>query len=147
MIILALLLLVALGTVSTYAGYHVIGMVGTLLGIGRFLAALLLVVLFARLPRLRNGKFSTVGLLPKIARSPVMFALLGGSLAHYVFRNDMTPALFIGLAIILLLAYRWMRQTLVQRFRAAFLKVRPDPIRPANDESSVIDVDFREKKD
>ena len=62
------LLAVLAGTI-TYTGYLVIGVMAEYLGTGRFVAGLLLGILFARFPSVSQGKLRLVGLLPKPVRT------------------------------------------------------------------------------
>ena len=145
-----LLALMALAGTSTYAGYLVIGMIADYLGTGYFVAGLLLGILFFRLPKTRDGKLQTVGLLPKRARLPVVLALLAACLTLHVQQREMVPVVFLGLAVVFLVTFRWMRQTLVKRVKS--MVVRPDLTERENTtakriDPSVIDVEFREKKD
>ena len=145
-----LLALVALAGTSTYAGYLVIDMVADYLGTGHFVAGLLLGIVFFRLPKMRDGKLQTVGLLPKRARLPVVLALLAACLTLHVQQREAVPAIFLALAAVFLLSFRWMRQAVRRRFKS--MMVRPDLNENENMtvkriDPSVIDVDFREKKD
>ena len=145
-----LLALVALAGTSTYAGYLVIGMVAEYLGSGHFVAGLLLGILFFRLPKVRDGKLLTVGLLPKRARLPAVLALLAVCLTLHAQQREMVPAVFLGLAAVFLVTFRWMRQAVVKRVKSMVLS--PDRNERENTavkriDPSVIDVEFREKKD
>lgn len=148
-----LLVLVALASTTTYAGYLVVGVVSGYLGTGRVVAGLLLGALFARLPWIYQGKLRTVGLLPKNARLPVLAALLAFCLLNFLYRGDMVPVLFLGLAASFVLGYRRMRQTLVKRAFSSFfesfgsVESPPDPTRRKDADKTIIDVEFREKKD
>lgn len=144
----ALLMLVALSSTMTYAGYLVVSVVSQYLDIGRVAAGFLLGILFARVPYIRQGKWSTAGLLPKNARLPVMLTLLAGSMLHYVLSQaQLVPALFLCLAAGLLLSFRWLRQKVVQRLFAPLFNAARGPARPRYREGNVIDAEFREMKD
>jgi len=146
------LLLVALAGVSVYAGYLVVGVVSDYLGIGRFLASLFLGIMFVRLPLVRQGKLSTVGVLPKAARLPIVMALLSMAMLSYFYRSEMVPVLCLFLAAALLLACRWMKLTLAHRMSSFFSKsvfesARSRSADGRNADPSIIDAEFREKKD
>jgi hypothetical protein len=142
-----LLALVALAGTMSYAGYLVVSIVADHLGTGRLLAGLLLGVLFARLPWVREGKLRTIGLLPKRARLPVMVALLAFCLLNYLYRGDWVPMLFLGFAMTFLLTYRRIKQIVVGRAISSLFKSSANPSYPKNTDSTVIDGEFREKKD
>ncbi len=135
----------------TYAGYLVVGVVADHLGTGRFLAGLLLGGLFARLPWIREGKLRTVGVLPKRARLPVMIALLAFCLLNFLYRAEIVPMLFLGFAATFLLTYRWIRQAMLSRAFSSLFKLPSEPNHPKSSAKTaadtVIDVEFREKKD
>lgn len=142
-----LLALVALASSTTYAGYLVVSTVSHYLGTSRFLAALLLGIVFARLPWVRQGRLRAVGLLPGKARLPVMAALLASCLLHFLYLGEWLPVLFLGFAMGFLLGYRRLRQKLVARAMSSVLKAAQHPAQPRSDDRTVIDVEFREKKD
>ncbi|WP_151636266.1 hypothetical protein [Noviherbaspirillum aerium] len=145
--VIFLLMLVALASTSTYAGYLVVGVLAEYLDIGRVAAGLLLGVIFARLPWVRQGKLRTVGMLPGKARLPVIVALLSFCLLHFLYRGEMVPVVFLGLAASFLLSYRWMRRTIVAHAFTSFFRTFQGPDRPGGADNKVIDVEFREKKD
>ncbi|HEY8608195.1 MAG TPA: hypothetical protein VIM12_13855 [Noviherbaspirillum sp.] len=145
-----LVALVALSASLTYAGFLVVGTVSHYLGTGRFAAGLLLGALFARLPYFSQGKFRTVGILPSPARRPLMIALLAFCLLHFLYRGAWMPTLFLGFATAFLLAAPWARRKFVARAMALLFGSAGQPGQPArrdNPEETVIDVEFREKKD
>ena len=142
-----LLALVALASTMSYAGFLVVGIVSDQLGTGRLMAGLLLGILFARLPWMRKGKLRTIGLLPKRARLPVMAALLAFCLLSYLYRGEMVPVLFLGFATTFLLAYRRMRQMIVNRAISSLFKSSAAPNHAKKTDNTVIDVEYREKKD
>jgi peptidoglycan/LPS O-acetylase OafA/YrhL len=142
-----LLALIAISGTMTYAGYLVLDTVSGYLGISRFVTGLLIGILFARLPRMTNGKFHTVGLLPKQARLPIMLALLAVCLFVFLARGDILPALIVGLAAALLLSLRWMRQLFTRRVLEPFFQRPQDPAHARSTDQTIIDVEFREKKD
>ena len=71
-----LLVLAALAATMTYTGYQVVGVLAEQAGTSRFVAGLLLGILFARFPWVSNGKPRIVGLLPKPLRRPLIATLL-----------------------------------------------------------------------
>lgn len=145
-IAVVLLALVALASATTYAGFLLVSTVSLYLEINRFVTGLLLGIMFARLPWIRQGKLQAVGLLPGKARLPVMAALLALCLLHFLYRGEMVPVLFLAFAISFLLGYRRLRQMLVKRAVSSFFQPAPGPAR-SQDDKTVIDVEFREKKD
>jgi len=142
-----LLALAGLAGTMSYAGYLVVGVVANHLGTGRVMAGLLLGVLFARLPWAREGKWRSIGLLPKRARLPVLLALLAFCLLSYLYRGELLPTLVLGFAMTFLLTYRRMRQLVISRAISSLFKFSPDPKHPKSTDDAVIDVEFREKKD
>ncbi len=146
-IALVLFALVALASVLTYTGFLVVGVLADLLGTGRFLAGLLLGVLFARLPWVSEGSLRTVGLLPKLARRPVLMSLLGLSLVSFVMREDYVPALFIGFAAAFLLTIPWVKRAISGRVVSIFKPPTADQNRPEPEDGTVIEGEFRERKD
>lgn len=131
----------------SYAGYLVVGVVATHLGTGRLAAGLLLGVLFARLPWVRQGKLRTVGLLPRRARLSVMIALLAFCLLNFLSRGDFMPVLFLGFAAAFLLGYRRVRQMVISRTISSLFKLPAGPAQPKRTDNTVTDVEFRERKD
>ena len=146
-IAMLILVLAAIAGTISYAGYLVVGIVSDYLGTGRFVAGLLLGVLFARLPYISQGKLRTIGLLPKHTRRPVLIALLAVCLLTLLYRGELVPALFPGLAISYLLAYRWLRQAFLNRALSSLFGSSLDPARPMRTDATIIDVEVREKKD
>lgn len=146
-IAVVLLALVALASTMTYTGYLVVGVLADYLDIGRVMTGLLLGALFARLPWVRQGKLRTVGLLPKRARRPLMVSLLAFCLLSFLYRGEMVPALFVAFAATFIITFPTIRQRIVSRTFAPFFKSRVDPRRPKSTDDTVIDVEFREKKD
>lgn len=147
-IAVALLVLVALASVMTYTGFLVVGVLADLLGTGRVITGLLLGILFARLPSFSNGQFRTVGLLPKAARRPVVMGLLGLCLYVFLARGHVVPALFVGFSAAFLLAFPWLRRAIWSRVLSSVFKpFVGDPNRSKSTDDTVIDVEFREKKD
>ncbi|MDQ9172075.1 hypothetical protein Q8A64_16810 [Oxalobacteraceae bacterium R-40] len=142
-----LLALVALAGSLSFVGYLVVSTVAEHLDTGHFIAGLLLGVLFARLPWLREGKLRTIGILPKRARLPVMVALLGFCLLNFLYRSEWVPVLFLGFAMSFLLTYPRIRKRVVDRAISSFFNFPTDQNRPRSTDDKVIDVEFREKKE
>ena len=151
-LVFVLVALVCVAGCSAYAGILVIESIAHFLGISRFVAGLLLGVLFLRLPSFRGRKLRSKGLLPARVRLPVMLALLAVCLADYGARGEIVRAVFIGLAIGILLAMRAMRALVASRVSTFLTKhQRPTGAAPTSGsakavDSDVIDVDFREAK-
>ena len=141
-----MLLLAALAGTMTYTGFLVIGVLAAHLGTSRFLAGLLLAVLFARFPSIGKGKLRVVGLLPKPVRRPLMAGILALCLLNFVWLGDSVSAIFTGFTLAFLLGYPWLRRILFDRIVAS--ASRFSGRRPANDsDDMVIDGEFREKKE
>jgi len=142
----ALLVLAALASTMTYTGFLVIGVVAEHLGTGRVVAGMLLGVLLARFPWIRNGKLRIVGLLPKPVRRPFILGLLALCLLNFLSRGEYLPAGFIGFATAFLLGYPWLRRTLFERMSASVFRFAGrNP--PDSSDDRVIEGEFREKKD
>lgn len=143
----ALLALAALASTLTYTGFLVVGVLADHLGTGRLMAGLLLGGLFARFPWISKGKLRTVGLLPKLFRRPVIVSLLALSMLSFLSRGEYVPATFTCFAAAFLLTYPWMRRAIFGRVVSAIFKSPADQNRPKSTDGTVIDVEFREKKD
>jgi hypothetical protein len=142
----ALSVLAALAGTMTYTGFLVVGVLADQLGTGRFIAGLLLGVLFARFPWISNGKPRIVGLLPKPVRRPLIVGILAFCLLHFVWQGDYVPALFIGFTTAFLLTFPWLRRVIFDRlFGSIFKFTGRNPVKPTDD--TVIDGEFREKKE
>jgi hypothetical protein len=124
------LLAVLAGTI-TYTGYLVIGVIAEYLGTGRFVAGLLLGILFARFPSVSQGKLRLVGLLPKPVRRPLMVTLVALCLLHFVWQGDYVPAVF----------------TLFDRVSSSFFKFMPGRRPPERSDDMVIEGEFKERKE
>lgn len=142
-----LLALVALASTLSYTGFLVVSAVAEHLGTGRLMAGLLLGIVFARLPSIKEGKLRTIGLLPKRMRLPAMVALLAFCLLSYAYRGDVMPVLFLTFAAAFLLLYPRVRDLLVGRVITSLFKSSSGHGQPRNADDRVIDVEFREKKD
>ncbi len=142
-----LLTLVVLAGTMTYTGFLVVGVVAHHLDIGRFVAGLLLGVLFARLPKFSNGKVRTIGLIPKSLRRPAILGLLALCLSSFVWRGDYASAGFLGFAAAFLLAYPWLKRAVLARIMSSIFKAPAEKNRTSRADDMVIDGEFREKKD
>jgi len=151
-ITVAIVLLLILAGISGYAGYLVVGVVAGYLDIGRILTGILLSILFIRLPRLRQGKLSTIGILPKIARLPIVATLAALSTLHYFNQDDIAAVVCLILATTFFLVFRWLKLTLSSRLSSLFAKPgfgfgRSRSASAEKADPSIIDMEFREKRD
>lgn len=146
MIAAALFVLAVLASSLSYTGFLVIGVLADYLGTRRVLAGLLLGGLFARVPWIRQGKLRIVGLLPTPARRPLIVGLLALCLLTFLSRGEYVSAAFSGFATTFLLTYPWLRRAIFDRLLASVFKF-PGQIPPRNTDDTVIDGEFREKKD
>ena len=144
---IALLALVALASTMTYAGFLVVGVLADYLGTSRFVTGLLLGVAFARFPRISKGKLRTVGLLPKPVRRPVMVSLLAVCLFSFLSQGAYVPALFVGFATAFVLGFPWLRRAIFGRIKSSFFRSVAGQNPAKSMDSTVIDGEFREKKD
>lgn len=143
---IALLLLAALAATMTYTGFLVVGVLAAYLGTGRFLAGLLLAVVFARFPWISKGKLRIVGLLPKPVRRPLIAGILALCLLNFLWLGDSVSAIFTGFTLAFLLGYPWLRRVMFDRIVASVSRFTGR--QPANKtDDMVIDGEFREKKD
>jgi hypothetical protein len=140
------LVLAALASTMTYTGFLVVGVLADYLGTSRVLAGLLLGGLFARFPRISNGKLRLVGLLPKPVRRPLIVSILALCLVNFLSRGEYVPAAFTGFATAFLLTYPWLRRAIFDRIvSSVFRFAGKNPFKSTDD--TVIDAEFREKKD
>ena len=146
-IAVALVALVALASVMSYTGFVVVGVLADHLGSGRFLAGLLLGGLFARFPRISNGKLRTVGLLPKAFRRPVMLSLLALCLVSLVSQRNYVPAAFTGFTIAFLVVFPWIKSAVFGSILSRLFSFKGDKSAPNNADDTIIEGEFREKKD
>ena len=145
-IALALFGLAALAGTISYTGFLVIGVMAEYLGIGRFTAALLLGVLFARIPWIRGGKLRTVGLIPRLVRRPFILSLLALCLLHFAYRGEFVSAAFTAASGAFLVVFPSLRRAMFDRIvSSAFKFVGRQP--PKRTDDTVIDGEFREKKE
>lgn len=147
MIGVALFLLAVLASTMTYTGFLVVGVLAEYLGTGRVIAGLLLGVLFARLPWISKGKVRTVGLLPKLARRPVIVSLLALCWLSFVSRGEYVPALFMGFAAAFVLIFPWLRRAIFDRVVSSVFKSAGGAHRANKIDETVIEGEFRELKD
>lgn len=145
MIALALLMLAALASAMTYTGFLVIGVLADYLGTGRFLAGLLLGVVFARFPWISKGKLRVVGLLPKPVRRPLIVGLLALCLFHFLSQGEAVSAAFIGFTTAVVLTFPWLRRVIFDRILSTFK--RRGRQAPQGSDDMVIDGEFRERKE
>jgi hypothetical protein len=129
----------------TYTGFLVVGVLADYLGTGRFVAGLLLGVLFARFPWIRKGKLRVVGLLPGPVRRPVIVSLLALCSLHFLVLGEYAPAAFTGFATAFVLAFPWARRTMFDRMVAPFKFGGRH--RPESTGGMVIDGEFKERKE
>jgi hypothetical protein len=146
-IALALLVLAALASTMTYTGFLVVGVLAEYLGTSRFVAGLLLGVLFARFPKISKGKLRVVGLLPKPVRRPLIVGILALCCLHFLARAAYAPALFTGFTTAFLLGYPWLRRAVFDRLVSSVFKFTGgrNPFKRSDDR--VIEGEFREKKE
>ena len=140
------LALAALASTMTYTGFLVVGVVADHLGTGRVMAGLLLGALFARFPWIRKGKLRIVGLLPKPVRRPLIVSLIALCLLNFLSRGEYVPAVFTGFATACLLTYPWLRRAIFDRILSSVFKFAGQN-RPKSTGDTVIDGEFREKKE
>ncbi len=146
LIAVALLVLVVLAGTMSYTGFLVIGVLADYLGTGRFVAGLLLGLLFARFPWISKGRPRMVGLLPKPVRRPLIVAILAYCLVHFLSRGDHVPASFIGFTTVFLLTFPWLRRAIFDRMLSSvFTFTGRQPADRIDD--TVIEGEFRERKD
>jgi hypothetical protein len=145
--VIALLALAALASTMTYTGFLVVGVLADYLGTGRTVAGLLLGGLFARFPSIRNGKLRVVGLLPKPARRPLIISLLALCLLHFLWEGEYVSAVFPGFVATFVLAYPWLRRAIFDRLKSSFFAFGGgrNPFKSRGD--TVIEGEFRERKE
>jgi len=142
-IAIALLMLAVLAGVMTYTGFLVVGFLADYLGTGRYVAGLLLGVLFARFPWISNGKLRIVGVLPRPVRRPLIVSLLLLCLLHFALLGAYVPVLFTGFTMAFLILFPWLKRTVFDRLQASvFQFAGAKPSRSFDD--GVIDGEFRE---
>ena len=146
-IAVAFLLLAALASTMSYTGFLVVGVLADYLGTSRFVAGLLLGALFARFPSIRDGKPRMVGLLPKQVRRSVMASLLALCLLHFITQGDTVAALFVGFTTAFVLGFPWLKKVMFGRLSSSVFKFAAERNAPASNDDSVIEGDFRERKE
>ena len=145
-IAVALAVLAALAGTMTYTGFLVVGVLADHLGTGRVMAGLLLGGLFARFPWISKGKLRIVGLLPKSVRRPLIVSILALCSLHFLSLGEYVPAAFTGFATAFLLTYPWLRRVIFDRMLSSVFKF-VGRTRPKSTDATVIDAEFREKKE
>ncbi len=143
----ALLVLAALAATMTYTGYLVVGVLAGYLDTSRFVAGLLLGVLFARFPWISKGKPRIVGLLSKPVRRPVILSLLALCLLHFGAQGDTVPALFAGFTMAFVLAFSWLRKLLFARASSSVFNFATGGNTSVVTDNTVIEGEFRERKE
>lgn len=143
----ALLLLAALATTITYTSFLVIGVLSEYLGASRFVAGLLLGLLFARFPWISKGKPRIVGLLPKPVRRPVMLSLLALCLVRFLAQGETVSAVFAGLTIAFVLGFPLLKKALFARMSSSVFNFAAGGNAPVAIDETVIKGEFRELKD
>jgi hypothetical protein len=143
---LVVLALLALAAAMSYTGFLVVGALADLLGTSRFLAGLLLGALFARFPSIRQGKLRLVGLLPALARRPLILTLLALCLVRFVMAGAYVPALFTGFTTTFVLVYPWLKKIVLARIAASVMRFAAGGRGAARIDDKVIEGEFREKK-
>lgn len=146
-IAVAFIALAVLAGTLTYTGFLVVGVLAERLGTGRFLAGLLLGMLFARFPWISKGKLRVVGLLPKPVRRPFILSLLVLCLLHFLSGGDYVAASFMAFAAAFLLAFPWLRRALFDRLLSSVFAFSGAGKPPQGIDPTVIDGEFRERKD
>lgn len=146
MLAAAFIVLAVLAGAMTYTGFLVVGELAHRIGTGRFVAGLLLGVLFARFPWISKGRLRIVGLLPKPVRRPLIVGLLALCLLSLLSRGENVPALFTGFTAGFVLAFPWLRKAVFDRVVSSFKF--PAGQNPRNSiDDRIIDGEFTEKKD
>ncbi|MCC2961136.1 hypothetical protein LK540_11960 [Massilia sp. IC2-278] len=140
-------MLAALAGTMTYTGFLVVGVLADQLGTGRFMAGLLLGVLFARFPWISNGRLRIIGLLPKPARRPLIVSLLALTLLLFLSHGDYVPAVFTGLTTAFVLGYPWLKRTVFKRLSSPFSRFAAGHSARNKEDDTVIEGEFRERKE
>lgn len=140
------MVLAALAGTLTYTGFLVVGVLADYLDTNRIVAGLLLGVLFARFPKISNGRLRIVGLLPQPVRRPLIASILALCLVTFLARGDYVPVMFTGVATAFLLAYPWLKRAIVDRISSSVFTFAGRN-RPQSTDDMVIDGEFKEKKE
>lgn len=146
MIAVALLLLTALASTMTYTGFLVVGVLADHLGTGRVVAGLLLGAFLARFPWISQGKLRIVGLLPNPVRRPAIVGLLALCSLHFLSQGEYVSAAFTSFATAFLLTFPWLKRAIFDRMLSSVFKFAGKN-HPSNTDATVIDGEFREKKE
>lgn len=141
-----LLVLAALAATMTYTGYQVVGVLAEQAGTSRFVAGLLLGILFARFPWVSNGKPRIVGLLPKPLRRPLIATLLVLCLLRFLAQGETAPALCTGVTMAVVFGFPWLKKLLFARMTSSVFNFAPGRNVPVADDT-VIEGEFRERKE
>ncbi|WP_426196794.1 hypothetical protein [Massilia sp. DWR3-1-1] len=146
-IAVALAALAALVVTITYTGWLVVGVLADYLGISRFVAGLLLGVVFARFPWIVNGKPRIVGLLPKPVRRPLTFALLALCLLRFSMQGETVAALFAGATMAVVVAFTCLRTALFAKVSSSVVDAARGRRAHVAVDDTVIEGEFRERKE
>jgi hypothetical protein len=117
-----------------------------ILDTGRGMAGLLLGGIFARFPWIRKRRLRVVGLLPGPVRRPLMVSLLALCCLHFLWRGEYVPAGCTGFATLFLLTFPRLRRAMFGRMLSPVFKFAGRNV-PQGTDDTVIDGEFREKKD
>ncbi|MGZ7030318.1 MAG: hypothetical protein ACXVG9_13425 [Terriglobales bacterium] len=141
-----LLMLAALASTMTYAGFLVVGVLADHLGTERAMAGLLLGALFARFPWISRGKLRIVGLLPQPVRRPLIVSIFAFCSLNFLSRGEYVSTLLTGFAAAFVLTFPWLRRAVFGRMVSSFSRFtgQHPPTTPGD---MVIDGEFREKKE
>ena len=142
-----LILLVALAATLTYTGSLVVGVLADYLGTSRFVACLLLGGIFARVPWASNGRVRIVGVLPKSFRRPLMVTLLALCFLRFLTQGDTIPALCTGFTTAFLLTFTWLRKAIFTRMSSRVMNFAASRNTTGVNDDSVIEGEFREKRE
>lgn len=146
-IAVAFIVLAILASTLSYTGFLVVGVLADYLGTSRFLAGLLLGILFARFPWISKGKARIVGLLPKPLRRPSVVVLLAVCLLRFSVQGDSVPALLMGFAMAFVLGFPLLRKLLLARMSASVMHFASGGNAQVAADSNVIEGEFRERKE
>lgn len=139
--------LAALASTLSYTGFLAVGVLADYIGTSRTVTGLLLGGLFARFPWIGKGKLRIVGLLPKPARRPLILGLLALCLLHLLSTDDYVRALFPGFTMVFILGFPWLRRAIFGRMSSSVFKFATGKHSLESTGDTVIDGEFREKKE
>lgn len=143
----ALFVLAALTATMTYTGFLVVGVLADYFGTSRFITGLLIAIVFARFPWIRDGKPRMVGLLPKPLRRPLVLSALALCLLRFVTQGDTVPAWFAGCTMAVILVFPWLWKVLFARMSSSIFNIAPRRHASAANDDTVIEGEFRERKE